>query len=438
MALKQTIRYDTEVSLLREGVAAAQAGDKLAARGLLLKALELAPGNEVGWLWLAYLAEERLQAIAYLRRARAINPRNEQTLASLKNALLHEGIALAKAGQQGTARNLLLESAELEPGNEVVWLWLASVAEAPADAAGCLRRALEINPRNQRAISWLNRIRVPAAAPRPVWQCPLCEASAPGPVERCPHCRAVLTLDDLDAALGNREVDRDLLRGALDRYQQANSEEDFHANFYLGVARLNLNHLAEALQHLQQAGRLRPADERLRAQVERLRQLHQAEQRRQRQTAEPEVLPWRERQAPAPDAAWPQEGQEAQPSLTVLVVDDSATVRKLVSVVLERRGHRVLAASGVMEALARLNDATPDLVLLDVTMPHTDGFQICQILKATSATKNVPVVMLSGKDGFSDKVRGRMAGAVSYITKPFEPATLIEVVEAHCGRARSE
>jgi twitching motility two-component system response regulator PilG len=119
---------------------------------------------------------------------------------------------------------------------------------------------------------------------------------------------------------------------------------------------------------------------------------------------------------------------------TVLVVDDSPTVRKIVAVTLERQGYRVLSASGAIEALARINEALPDLILLDIAMPHMDGYQLCKLIKGNTLTKSVPVVMLSGKDGFFDKVRGRMNGATHYITKPFEPATLVEAVQKYCRR----
>jgi twitching motility two-component system response regulator PilG len=72
------------------------------------------------------------------------------------------------------------------------------------------------------------------------------------------------------------------------------------------------------------------------------------------------------------------------------------------------------------------------LILLDITMPRLDGYQVCKLVRGNAATKNVPVVMISGKDGFFDKVRGRMAGSTAYITKPFGPETLIKTVETYC------
>lgn len=114
---------------------------------------------------------------------------------------------------------------------------------------------------------------------------------------------------------------------------------------------------------------------------------------------------------------------------TVLVVDDSPTVQKIVSVTLSRQGYKVEVSSNAMQALAKLNDVIPDIILLDINLPHMDGYQLCKIIKGNELTKEVPVVMLSGKDGFFDKMRGKMVGATDYITKPFEPNTLVSAIK---------
>ncbi|HEX9960415.1 MAG TPA: response regulator, partial [Pyrinomonadaceae bacterium] len=122
--------------------------------------------------------------------------------------------------------------------------------------------------------------------------------------------------------------------------------------------------------------------------------------------------------------------QEAK-SCTILVVDDSPTVRKLISGKLEKSGHKVVLAVDGMDALAKINETVPDLVLLDITMPRMDGYQVCKLIRNNNLTKDIPVVMISGKDGFFDKVRGRMAGSTGYITKPFGPDTLMRTIDAY-------
>lgn len=395
-----------QATLLQEGVAAAKVGNKAEARVMLAQVTEIDPHNELAWLWLAYLAEVPDQAISYLRHLLEIAPDNEQALSGLKKALLYQGIALAKAGNKIEARAMLLEASVLDSENELVWLWLASVAERPEDAADSLQRALELNPDDERTVSWLNKLRPQSGKYSPVWQCPLCDAASAEKTDRCPGCKSVLTLDNLDAFNQNQEADKSALLEAIQRYRNITEEgEDFTAYFNLALAYLNLNQLSEAARNLQRASELRPDDAALRSHLEAI----------QRRRA---------------DATGP---LKRVPQRTILLVDDSATVRKLVAVTLERRGHRILVASGAMEAMAKLNETALDLVLLDVTMPHMDGYQLCKLIKGNGATKEIPIVMLSGKDGFFDKVRGRMAGAVGYITKPFEPTALIEAVENYCS-----
>lgn len=128
-----------------------------------------------------------------------------------------------------------------------------------------------------------------------------------------------------------------------------------------------------------------------------------------------------------------QENRPASPKprakATILVVDDSPTIRKLVSMTLESRGYCVVVACDGVDGLAKMQGGLPDLILSDISMPKLDGYQFCKIVKSNKETKHIPVVMLSGNDGLFDKVRGKMAGSANYITKPFEPSHLVREIE---------
>ena len=115
----------------------------------------------------------------------------------------------------------------------------------------------------------------------------------------------------------------------------------------------------------------------------------------------------------------------------VLVVDDSATIRHLVAHTLHGAGYVVRMAEDGVKALSMIQEVVPDMVFLDINMPRLDGYQVCKVIKNDQATKKVPVVMLSGKDGFFDKVKGRLAGSSEYVTKPFEAEGLLRTVEKH-------
>jgi len=117
------------------------------------------------------------------------------------------------------------------------------------------------------------------------------------------------------------------------------------------------------------------------------------------------------------------------PALKVLVVDDSNTIRRSAEIFLKQGGHEVLLADDGFDALAKINDHQPDLVFCDILMPRLDGYQTCAIIKRNPRCANLPVVMLSSKDGVFDKARGRMVGSQDYLTKPFTKDQLLQVVQ---------
>ena len=114
----------------------------------------------------------------------------------------------------------------------------------------------------------------------------------------------------------------------------------------------------------------------------------------------------------------------------VLAVDDSPTIRKLVTMTLTREGFEVVSAADGVDALTLLADRAPDLILSDINMPRLDGYKLCKYVKRNQGTKHIPVILLSGKDGVFDKMRGKMSGCDGYVTKPFESSELLEKVKS--------
>ena len=110
----------------------------------------------------------------------------------------------------------------------------------------------------------------------------------------------------------------------------------------------------------------------------------------------------------------------------VLVVDDSATIRRSAEVFLRQGGYEVMLAEDGFAALSKIASQRPDLVFCDVMMPRLNGYQTCTILKQSADFANIPVVMLSSRDGIFDKARGKIAGAASYLTKPFGKQDLLD------------
>ena len=118
----------------------------------------------------------------------------------------------------------------------------------------------------------------------------------------------------------------------------------------------------------------------------------------------------------------------------ILVVDDEERMVRFIRLNLEHDGFQVSEAFNGKEAIQKMRDLTPDLILLDVMMPDLDGFEVLETIREVS---NVPVIMLTAKGEEDDRVRGLELGADDYITKPFSPRELVSRVKAVLRRTES-
>ncbi|MBO9308536.1 MAG: response regulator [Chloroflexi bacterium] len=122
----------------------------------------------------------------------------------------------------------------------------------------------------------------------------------------------------------------------------------------------------------------------------------------------------------------------------ILVVDDDIDSLKLISLLLQRQGYEVTAASNGTQAIARAAAERPDLIILDVMMPDLDGYEICRRLRANPITQPIPIIMFTAKTLIDDKVQGFEAGADDYLSKPTHPAELASRVKALLSRSAAQ
>lgn len=455
------------LTLQQDGIAAARAGNKPLARRLLLEASLYDPNNKSVWLWLAVVAVTPEETVSYLQKALALSPGNEQILTALRQAeervaqtttaVWHCPLCDAAAAEpqdrcprcravltltdfDALLDNPSVDNRRVQTAVTQLTQTLATDADDPAKtlrthfklalahlnlretAVGLqhLQTAQQLQPENkflQTAVAEL-QTRLQRQAP-PAWMCPLCLIPAAQPSDPCPSCHAILTLTDLDSVIRNSSANRECLDLATQRLtQEAKTFNEVSTYYKLALAHLNLGQVERGIEQLNTALQLQPDNRAIRAIVTLLLQ----------------------RQADA-EVAQTKQALPTQQKGVVLVVDDSPTIRKLVSMTLEEAGYSVVAAADGMQALGKLNGHSselngrlPNLILLDITMPRMDGYQVCKIIKGYKETKSIPIVMLSGKDGFFDRVRGRMAGSTDYITKPFKAENLVEAVNKHIKR----
>jgi DNA-binding response OmpR family regulator len=112
----------------------------------------------------------------------------------------------------------------------------------------------------------------------------------------------------------------------------------------------------------------------------------------------------------------------------ILIVDDEVYMLHILEFSLHMEGMEVVSASSGQEALQKISEEPPDLIILDVLMPEMDGYEVCRRLKQEENTRAIPIVFLTAKDSRHDRAFGLDLGASAYITKPFSPQTLIDTI----------
>jgi chemosensory pili system protein ChpA (sensor histidine kinase/response regulator) len=129
---------------------------------------------------------------------------------------------------------------------------------------------------------------------------------------------------------------------------------------------------------------------------------------------------------PAP----PMENVDIRPQQTLaLVADDSITMRKVTTRVLENHGIEVITARDGVEATELMQDQIPDILFLDIEMPRMDGYQVAEHVRADSRLRHIPIIMITSRAGKKHRDRGEKAGANAYLSKPYKESELLNEVE---------
>jgi CheY-like chemotaxis protein len=116
--------------------------------------------------------------------------------------------------------------------------------------------------------------------------------------------------------------------------------------------------------------------------------------------------------------------------MRILVVEDQDSIRRMIEALVQARGYEVTAVSSGAKAIDVALTDPPDIVLLDLNLPgQYDGFDVCQRLRSDSATRHVPVVIISAMDDDESRERASAAGATAYYTKPFSPIALLKEID---------
>ncbi|MEH2424955.1 MAG: response regulator [Nostoc sp.] len=116
---------------------------------------------------------------------------------------------------------------------------------------------------------------------------------------------------------------------------------------------------------------------------------------------------------------------------TIFCIDDSPTVLSAIKSYLDEQTFSVVGVTDSLKALMQIVRTKPDIILLDISMPNLDGYELCTLLRKHSHFKNTPVIMVSAKSGFIDRAKAKMVGASGYLAKPFTQGDLLKVIFQH-------
>ena len=122
---------------------------------------------------------------------------------------------------------------------------------------------------------------------------------------------------------------------------------------------------------------------------------------------------------------------QGKPTGRIVCIDDAIAIGETINSILQPQGYEVIALTNPLEALSLVFQLKPDLILCDIAMSELEGYEVCAMLRHSTAFRLTPIIMLTGKDGFMDRVKAKMVGATDYLTKPFTDTELLMLVEKY-------
>lgn len=305
----------------------------------------------------------------------------------------------------------------------MAWVWYSRVQGNAEIMAKALKQAVALEPNNPEIKEEKEKFTAASKhlTEKIVRKCYFCWAPLDKSATTCPWCRGHLLISR-ETLSKSGSADPSILAKTKERYSRILSKHPRHlaALYCLSLVSINCGKFQEALSFLDKAAKIAP-DRALFTNHLRLLLDHLAQHSSEDSDDEKEK--------PVVPAATIQSVQNDQK--LILVVEDSPTTRKVISITLSRQGYRVIEAGDGLEALSKISEERPDLIMLDVILPKMDGYKILSIVKGNKEFKDIPVIMLTSKDGFINKMKGKMAGSAAYLTKPFDPAKMIAEVSKH-------
>ncbi len=337
---------------------------------------------------------------------------------------LQEAIRLAEGHHFKEAQQMMAEFLKNVDNRRSYkgWLWYSRMIVTMKSIEGALKNAFKLAPTDPEVLDEIKKFNLARKRIKTnqVRRCPFCWLPIEVKTIQCLYCRSHLLVHN-QFFKAERNANQDILQQSVERYTKViGREKNINAYYYLSIAYLNLGHWEEGLNLFHKTVNFAPDRDFFSVQLRTLLN-HMAS----KESAYEEEKPKKE------DSFDSGSKSDVSAKKRILVVEDSATTRKVISITLGQKGYEIIEARDGLEALGMLNDGKPDLVLLDIILPKMDGYKILEIIKKNQTFKNIPVIMLTSRDSIMSKLKGKLTGATEYLTKPFEPTKLVKTVEKY-------
>ena len=349
--------------------------------------------------------------------------KDENSAATSHADLLEDAISAAEGHHLKNAKMLLVRFLKKDSRSRDGWLWFSRIAEDVKAVEMSLNNAFKIAPEDPEILDEIKKFQQAKSRldKEPFARCPFCWTPLESDAITCLNCRCHLVIHDLFFEMnhiGNEKIQKE----AIERYLRVIAkEENAQAHYWLGMIYLNMDNSEKALTYLDLAVKLGPQEKLYSAQLNILLN-HMASNRSQSSNELSSV-------GDANDSIVI--SLQGKIKRKVLVVDGSPTTRKVISIALGQKGYEIIEAGDGIEALSRLDEAKPDLILLDIILPKMGGYKMLSIIKENPEFKDIPVIILTSKSGILNKLKGKVAGSAAYLTKPFDPSQLVETIERY-------
>lgn len=341
---------------------------------------------------------------------------------------LQHAIHLAEGNHFKAAHAELSAYLKTYPNDSIAWLWYSRCMGNLKAISEALDKGIRLTPESPKIKEEIQKLKLSYQHVRTnrIRRCPFCWSPLDAEAVQCYYCKSGLNISTALKRYTQQQANLKFLINSVTRYTDVFARENkAKAIFLLSLANCNLNKVEEALDLLTDISRLNPGNNFFSEQLD-IVVNHLATRLTDYTGYERSLTTRPEKQALTEPAVRTQKKK-------ILVVEDSRTTRKVIVLTLKPKGYAIVEARDGLEALGKINEERPDLVLLDIILPKMDGHRILAIIRKTPELRHTPVIMLTSKSSMMNKVKSKLKGSTGYLTKPFEPYDLIETVQKHIG-----